>query len=332
MDQVTLTILVAVLAALTFGGVGFAVFAPVMERQSRMNRRVQSVVQGQKVAKSRKKQDSADVTAQRRKQVQETLKDLEKQQKEKKKKQTLKQQIEQAGLEITPNMFFILSGVFGVLFGFTIFAAGQPPYVALGAMFAATLGLPKWFLGFLTGRRQKAFLEEFANALDVIVRGVKAGLPIGECLKIIARESAEPVASEFMELVEGQKVGISLDQGLERMYERMPLAEVNFFMIVLTIQQKSGGNLSEALGNLSNVLRSRKLMRSKIQAMSSEAKASAMIIGSLPPGVMTMVYITTPDYINLLFTEQTGNIMLVGGILWMATGVLIMKKMINFNF
>ncbi len=320
------------LAALTFGGIGFVVFAPSMERQSRVNRRVQNVIHGAKVAKSRKRQDNADVTAQRRKQVQETLKDLERQQKEKKKKQTLKHQIEQAGMEISPRLFIVLSGLFGVFFGFCLFLSGQPPYVAFGAMFAAALGLPRWLLSFLTARRQKAFLEEFANALDVIVRGVKAGLPIGECLKIIARESADPVGSEFTELVEGQKVGISLEQGLERMYERMPLAEVNFFMIVLTIQQKSGGNLSEALGNLSNVLRSRKLMRSKIQAMSSEAKASAMIIGSLPPGVMTMVYITTPDYINLLFTEQAGNIMLVGGILWMATGVLIMKKMINFNF
>ncbi len=332
MDQSTIVILVALLAAMTFGGVGYVVFAPVMERQSRVNRRVQTVIHGTKAVKSNRKQDSAEVTAQRRKAVQETLKDLEKQQKEKKKKQTLKHQIEQAGLDLTPRLFFALSGLFGLFFGLCLFLSGQPPYVALGATFAAALGLPRWLLGFLTARRQKAFLEEFANALDVIVRGVKAGLPIGECLKIIARESADPVGSEFTELVEGQKVGISLEQGLERMYERMPLAEVNFFMIVLTIQQKSGGNLSEALGNLSNVLRSRKLMRSKIQAMSSEAKASAMIIGSLPPGVMTMVYITTPDYINLLFTEQMGNIMLVGGILWMATGVLIMKKMINFNF
>lgn len=332
MDQVTLTILVALLAALTFGGVGFAVFAPAMERQSRVNRRVQTVIQGPKAIKPGKKQDSVEVTAQRRKAVQETLKELEQKQKAAKKKQTLKHQIEQAGLDISPRLFIALAGVAGLLFGLFMYVSGQPYYVALGGTFATALGLPRWLLGFLKNRRQKAFMEEFANALDVIVRGVKAGLPIGECLKIIARESADPVGSEFTELVEGQKVGISLEQGLARMYERMPLAEVNFFMIVLTIQQKSGGNLSEALGNLSTVLRSRKLMRSKIQAMSSEAKASAMIIGSLPPGVMTMVYITTPDYINLLFTEQTGNIMLVGGVLWMATGVLIMKKMINFNF
>ncbi|MBL4864335.1 MAG: type II secretion system F family protein, partial [Rhodobiaceae bacterium] len=119
---------------------------------------------------------------------------------------------------------------------------------------------------------------------------------------------------------------------LQRVYERMPLPEVSFFMIVLAIQQKTGGNLSEALGNLAKVLRERKKMRAKIQAMSQEAKASAGIIGSLPPGVMLLIYLTTPEYMNLLFVTTTGNMIIAGGVMWMGLGILVMKKMINFNF
>ena len=161
---------------------------------------------------------------------------------------------------------------------------------------------------------------------------MKAGLPINDCLKIIAKESAEPVRTEFADLVDGQAVGVTVEQGLQRVYERMPLSEVNFFMIVLAIQQKSGGNLSEALGNLANVLRERKKMRAKIQAMSQEAKASAGIIGALPPGVMILIYLTSPDYMSLLFTTTAGNMVIVGGLMWMGIGILVMKKMINFNF
>ena len=166
----------------------------------------------------------------------------------------------------------------------------------------------------------------------MIVRGVKSGLPVNDCLKLIATESPEPIRSEFQGIVEGQRVGVTLEQGLEKIYERMPLPEVNFFQIVLAIQQKTGGNLSEALSNLSKVLRERKKMRAKIQAMSQEAKASAGIIGSLPPGVMLMIYFVSPEYMNVLFTTTAGNIIIVAGLLWMSIGVLVMKKMIDFKF
>jgi tight adherence protein B len=193
------------------------------------------------------------------------------------------------------------------------------------------LGFPRWALHFLTKRRQKKFTSEFANAIDIIVRSVKTGLPTNEALKIVAKESPEPVQSEFSKLVEGLKVGVSLEQGLKRMYDNMPTAEVNFFAIVMTVQLKSGGNLSEALGNLSAVLRDRKRLQGKIKALSSEAKASAMIIGSLPPAVMLMVYFSTPAYIMPLFTTRWGNLLLAGCALWMACGIFIMKKMISFK-
>jgi tight adherence protein B len=183
----------------------------------------------------------------------------------------------------------------------------------------------------MKARREKKFTNEFANAIDVIVRSVRSGLPTNEALKIVARESPQPVGGEFSRLVEGLKVGVTLEQGCKRMYESMPTAEVCFFGIVMTIQQKSGGNLSEALSNLSGVLRDRKRLQGKIKAMSSEAKASAMIIGSLPPAVMGIVYVTTPAYIALLFTERTGNLILAGCAFWMSAGVFVMRKMINFK-
>lgn len=181
-------------------------------------------------------------------------------------------------------------------------------------------------------RRQNKFLLEFANSIDIVVRGIKSGLPVNDCIRIIANESPDPIGPEFAEIVEGQKLGIPLDQGLERMYERMPLAEVNFLAIVIAIQQKTGGNLAEALANLSKVLRDRRKMKSKIEAMSMEAKASASIIGILPPGVMGMLYFTNPEYIELLWITSLGQALLVMCGTWMLIGVLIMKKMIAFDF
>jgi len=161
---------------------------------------------------------------------------------------------------------------------------------------------------------------------------VKAGLPLFDSLKVVVNDSPEPLRSEFRAIIETQSIGMPLGEACMRLYERMPLPEANFFGIVIGIQTKSGGNLSEALGNLSKVLRDRKKMRAKIQAMSMEAKASAAIIGALPPVVMIIVYIMSPDYISLLWTHPTGRFMLACCAVWMTAGILVMKKMINFDF
>jgi tight adherence protein B len=203
---------------------------------------------------------------------------------------------------------------------------------AAGMGFAAGFGLPRWILNYLKKRRETAFLKALPDAVDVIVRGIKAGLPLFESIKVVAADAPEPLKSEFLAIIETQTIGIPLGEACSRLFERMPLPEANFFGIVIAIQQKSGGNLSEALGNLSKVLRDRKKMAEKIQAMSMEAKASAGIIGSLPPVVMFLVWLTTPDYIALLWTTPVGQLMLVGCALWMTCGVLVMKKMINFDF
>jgi Flp pilus assembly protein TadB len=203
---------------------------------------------------------------------------------------------------------------------------------ALGLAFGAGFGLPRWLLAYLKKRREKNFLKALPDAVDVIVRGIKAGLPLFESIKVVAADAPEPLRSEFLAIIETQAIGMPLGEACTRLFERMPLPEANFFGIVIAIQQKSGGNLSEALGNLSKVLRDRKKMAEKIQAMSMEAKASAGIIGSLPPIVMLLVYLSTPDYISLLWTHPTGQLMLVGCVIWMSVGIFVMKRMINFDF
>ncbi|MBX3493512.1 MAG: type II secretion system F family protein [Parvibaculum sp.] len=328
MDRTTLMIFgIAILAALCIAAVGFVLVGGKTESQKRVAR----VARGTG-PRLQAMEGDVDNSEKRRKQMQETLKGLEEKQQEQKKRISLATRIERAGLEITTRTFLIASAVAGLVTMLVMVLGGLSlPVSALGG-FAVAFGLPRWVLSWLIKRRQKAFIDEFANAIDVIVRGVKSGLPVNDCLRLIATEAAEPVRTEFQGIVEGQKVGVTLEQGLTRIYERMPLAEVNFFQIVLAIQQKSGGNLSEALGNLSKVLRDRKKMRAKIQAMSQEAKASAAIIGALPPGVMLMIYVTSPDYMGVLFSTTAGNMIIAAGLAWMGIGVLVMRKMIDFKF
>jgi tight adherence protein B len=267
----------------------------------------------------------------RREQVEGSLKEVESR-RQKEKRVPLSSRLTQAGLDWTPQKFMIASGILAaVCFGLAMLVGGGP-LGAIGLAFAAGFGLPRWLLSFLKKRREKAFLRALPDAVDVIVRGIKAGLPLFESIKVVAADAPEPLKGEFLAIIETQAIGMPLGEACARLYERMPVPEANFFGIVIAIQQKSGGNLSEALGNLSKVLRDRKKMAEKIQAMSMEAKASAGIIGSLPPIVMLLVYLSTPEYISLLWTHPTGQLMLVGCVIWMSLGILVMKKMINFDF
>lgn len=334
MDQSTLMIVaIALMAALAVGGVAFAFLGA--GGSAKANKRVAAATKGtgRGTAAAKAGADTAgESNAKRRKQVQETLKEIERKQEQTKARPTLAAMLEQADWNIDPRKFHMITAGLAVVALVGFFFMGYAWYVAIGAAFVVGLGLPRWYLGFTIARRKKSFVKEFANAIDVIVRGVKAGLPLNECLKIISQETPEPVGPEFRQIVEGLKVGVTLEDGLKRMYDRMPVAEVNFFQIVLTIQQKTGGNLSEALGNLSGVLRDRKRLQGKIQALSSEAKASAGIIGSLPIVVMGLVYATTPEYIALLFTDRFGNFLLLCCATWMSVGIFVMKKMISFKY
>jgi tight adherence protein B len=316
----------AFLAFTAIGGIAWVFVYPLLSGEKKAESRRASIARPEPAARQADKTQRS-----RREQVEGSLKELEAR-RLKAKSVSLSTRISQAGLSWSIQKFWIISGILAAVCGFAALIVGGGVLGAVGMAFAAGLGLPRWLLGYLKKRREKAFLKALPDAVDVIVRGIKAGLPLFESLKVVAADSPEPLRSEFLAIIETQTIGMPLGEACGRLYERMPLPEANFFGIVIAIQQKSGGNLSEALGNLSKVLRDRKKMSEKIQAMSMEAKASAAIIGSLPPVVMVLVWITTPDYIALLWTERVGQFMLVCCAAWMLLGVLVMKKMINFDF
>ena len=268
--------------------------------------------------------------ASRRKQIAESLKDIET--RGKRKRQSLEVRIAQSGLLWSRNKYIAASLALSACFAGFMLLCNANLFVVLAAACVGGFGFPAWVLNFLRKRRLKKFVDEFPNAVDIIIRGVKAGMPLGDCLRVIAAEAAEPVRGEFRQIVEAQTMGLSASEAVDRIVERVPLPEASFFAIVINIQQKAGGNLAEALGNLSGVLRDRKKMKTKIKSVSSEAKTSAYIIGSLPFFVSGMVWFTSPKYMEILWTTQTGQIALGCCALWMGIGIFVMKNMINFDF
>jgi tight adherence protein B len=321
------TIAVAFLAAAAVGGVAWVFVYPYLSGEARAEKRKELVARSEPQRASRARSDVRS----KRDQVEDSIKEIERKQKNEQKK-PISVRIAQAGLSWSMRQFIMFSATIGLGLAALSMTMGAPEYVAAALAFVGGFGIPRWYLNFRRKRREKAFLHEFPNSVDVIVRGIKAGLPLVDCLKIIASESQEPVKSEFKQVIEMQAIGIPLGEAILKLYERMPLAEANFFGITIAIQQKAGGNLSETLGNLSKVLRDRKKMKAKIAAMSMEAKASASIIACLPPAVMFLVYVSSPGYMDVLWTTPIGRVVMAGCLAWMLTGVLVMKKMINFDF
>jgi tight adherence protein B len=314
------------LAATAIGGIAWVFIYPLLSGEQKAEQRRITIGRTEPTARTVDK-----VQRTRREQVESSMKEVEAR-REKQKNVSLSIRIAQAGLTWEPQKFYIVSGILGAACLAITLIMGGTLIAGLGLAFAAGFGLPRWVLSYMKKRREKLFLKALPDAVDVIVRGIKAGLPLFDSLKVVAADASEPLKSEFMAIIETQTIGMPLGEACSRLFDRMPVPEANFFGIVIAIQQKSGGNLSEALGNLSKVLRDRKKMAEKIQAMSMEAKASAGIIGALPPIVMLLVYLTTPDYISLLWTHPTGRLMLAGCLVWMSCGIFVMKKMINFDF
>ncbi|MEO9968740.1 MAG: type II secretion system F family protein [Hyphomonadaceae bacterium] len=332
----------AAMAFLFIGGLGLALTTDDSNQAAR--KRAKSIGAGERSSGGNRKAN--DDNSARRKETQKMLAKLREQDQQRKKSlvpQNVQGKIEQAGLTISPSTFWIISAVVGAVLALLAFISGAEGVVAWGmelksrpvvvtmAGLTGFLGLPRWVLNHMAAGRVKKMTNQFADGIDIIVRGVKSGLPLAECLQIIARESPAPLGPEFQTLTDSIAMGTNLDRALQNLYRRVPLPEINFFVTVLSIQSKSGGNLSEALGNLSAVIRSRRMMREKVKALSSEAKASGMIIGALPIAVGTMVWITTPDYIMELFRTETGHFLLVLATIMMAMGIMIMRKMINFD-
>jgi len=314
------------LVTVAMGGVAWVFLYPLLSGERKAEQRKETLVRPGVATPAR---SGRNTQKSRREQVEGTLKELDERHS---KSVPLSVKINQAGLDWSKQRFFITCGILGVVVFVAVFMVDAGLLAAIGATFAAGVGLPLWLLKFLKRRREAKFLEAFPDAVDVIVRGIKAGLPLLDSLRVIANDAPEPLRSEFRAILDTQTIGIPIGEACVKLYERVPVAEANFFAIVISIQQKAGGNLSEALGNLSRVLRDRKKMKAKIQAMSMEAKASASIIACLPIAVMFIVYITSPQYIELLWTTQTGRTLMTGCVLWMGIGVLVMRKMINFDF
>jgi tight adherence protein B len=325
---------IAALTMLSAGGIAYAFLYGRIEQEDTAQRRL-DFVQTRNHPEAAARARAVSDPGKRRRQVQDTLKELEAQQKAKARQSrspSITVRMQQAGLSWSRRTFYIISASCGIVVFAVCWFAHVPIYAAAAFAVAGLLGVPRWIVNRLRKRRIKKFVNEFANAIDVIVRGVKSGLPLNDCIRIIATESAEPVRSEFRTITEAQSLGVTLADAVNKLHDRVPVPEASFFGIVVSIQQRAGGNLSEALGNLSRVLRERKKMKGRIGAMSMEAKASAWIIGSLPIIVIVLVFLTSPSYILLLFTERLGQVILGFSALWMMIGTLVMRRMINFDF
>lgn len=317
-----------VIGLLLFAVIGFGAFLYSMfyGPKARLRRRM-AVILGPGASRKAGKGISSLV---RKKAIQSKLKELE-DTRNKKRGYKLREELVQAGLAVNPQQFLMVSVVAGAMAAGIYALTGFPkigiPLVAI----VGGIGLPKFALSFLVKRRLKKFTKDFADAIDIIVRGVKSGLPVGECMNMIGREMVDPIGVEFRLITEAQRIGLTLNEALAKAVERVPTAELKFFAIVLGIQQQTGGNLADTLQKLSDVLRQRKKMRDKVQAMSSEAKSSAGIIGSLPIIVGGILSLVAPEYIGLLFTTDTGHLLIGIGLSVMGTGILVMRQMINFE-
>jgi tight adherence protein B len=314
-------IAVAGLLALGVGGLAFA----LVGGDSRADKRRAAVAKSDAKALAAA---TVDRNA-RKKQIADGLRDIEM---KGKRRANLATRIEQAGLLITKQQYWIGSAVIGVICSGLAYVQSRSVLLMALVALTAAVGLPQLALSRLRIRRINKFIANFPTAIDLIVRGIKSGLPLGDTIRIAASESPEPVKSEFRRAVEALSLGMTLPESVERMAQRVPIAETNFFSIVIAIQAKSGGNLSEALGNLSRVLRERKKMKGKISAMSMEAKASAAIIGAVPFLVVGALYVSSPKYISLLWVTTHGRMISLIAIFWMGIGIAMMKKMIAFDF
>ncbi|MGF9759785.1 type II secretion system F family protein [Microvirga sp. 0TCS3.31] len=318
----------ALLATLCAAGIVIAIFYSHVAQRSDRSKRLAAVARASSASVRRQVHDDG-----RKKTIDATLRELEERQQVRRgEKPSLGGRLRQAGLNWSNSTYYIMAAGSGVgSFLAAVALLNLAPLTGAGFGLAGGMLLPHLYVSMVRARRLARFAAEFPNAVDVIVRGVKSGLPLADCLRIISVEAQEPVRNEFKTILEDQTVGMTIDQAVHRLSERIPLPEANFFAIVISLQSQTGGSLSETLGNLSKVLRERKKMRAKIKAVSSEAKASAAIIGSLPVVVAGAIYVTSPDYISLLFTTLIGNMVIGASALWMLIGIVIMTKMINFD-
>lgn len=244
----------------------------------------------------------------------------------------LRRRLERAGLKTTIGQYaligFVLIGAFGLLIRMFV---GLPMAPSILFGFFCALLVPHLVVGFLIGRRRNKFLRLFPEGIDLIVRGLKSGLPVSESMINVGNEIQDPVGIEFRRISDGVRFGKSMDECLWATAARLDLPEFKFFVISLSIQRETGGNLAETLGNLGEILRKRHQAKLKIKALSSEAKASAIIIGALPFIMFFLLNVVKAGYTDPLLTDPRGQIMLAGALIWLSMGVLTMAKMVRFE-
>ena len=203
--------------------------------------------------------------------------------------------------------------------------------LSLGVGLFVGAGLPHFIVGFFIKKRTNNFNVKFPDGIELLVRGLRSGLPVTETLAVVAEEVPGPVGEEFKGIVERIKIGRTMEESLQETADRLGIPEFNFFCITLAIQRETGGNLAETLSNLADVLRKRAQMKLKIRAMSSESKASAYIVGALPFIVFFMIWWINPSYIGGFFTDDRLIVAGLGGMVWMSIGGFIMAKMVSFE-
>jgi tight adherence protein B len=321
----TLTLVIALLIVLVVAGMAAALIA---SNEAAKKERALSVIRGK--AMEGGKVSQKDLQDKRRAEIAKKLKDTEGQEKSKK-KATLAAMLQQAGLAWSLRKYWTISLILAAVFALGAKIGGLPtPAVFLLGVVGLT-GAPRFYIRRKIKKRQKKFLEEFADALEAMVRLLKAGMPVTEAIAMAGREFTGPVGDEMMRVYDAQKIGVPLPEAVLEAARRMPIPEMQMFATGIAIQAQTGASLSEVLMNLAGVIRARFRLKRKVQALSSEAKSSAMIIGALPILVGGGLFAINPDYIGLLTGTTVGQIMIVGAGVWMGIGIMIMKVMINFK-
>jgi tight adherence protein B len=319
-------ILVLIVIFLVFGIIALYILNNEAERKKKL----MGTIKGQGGSGSGPKESSDVAQNKRRAELARKLKETKEADSEKK-KTTISMLIAQAGLSMSTAQFWLLSFVLMIMGGLLAQITGQDGFVVLMASLIGFFGAPRFFLKRMAAKRQKEFLEEFPDALEATVRLLKAGMPVSEAVLMISKEFSGPVGEEMSRIYDKQKIGIPLHEAATEATVRMPLPEMKMFATGLTIQAQTGSSLSEVLLNLAGVIRARFRLKRKIKALSSEAIASASIIGSLPILVATGMYFVNYEYISVLFTTPFGKVLLACAVTWMCLGIFVMKLMINFK-
>ena len=243
----------------------------------------------------------------------------------------LKKRLAMTGKDWSVGQYAMANAAIAALIGALLLLKGAPLLLALLGGLTIGLGLPHMAVGFLLKKRVQSFTTRFPDAIELLVRGLRAGLPISETLGVVAAELPGPVGEEFRMITDKMKIGRTMEQALQETADRLGTPEFQFFCITLAIQRETGGNLAETLSNLADVLRKRAQMKLKIKAMSSESKASAYIVGSLPFIVFGLIWFINNDYMANFLKDERLMIAGLGGLVWMSIGAFIMAKMVNFE-